>query len=165
MSRHAAATVVEIEVEVEDARVALRVRDDGRGFDPGAVARERGHLGLTGMAERARWPAASSTCARPRAAEPPSRCGSESSSSLGRRPNTIPAPDVAGVWGADHPGMDVSRDRSGRTLAKSVAGILIAVVVLDVLPRLVPLPDLDLPTLSLPDPPGGWRESTTSGAG
>ena len=53
VTRHAAATVVEIDVEVEDRRVALRVRDDGRGFDPGAVTRG-GRLGLTGMAERAR---------------------------------------------------------------------------------------------------------------
>jgi two-component system, NarL family, sensor histidine kinase UhpB len=59
VSRHAAATVVEIEIEAVDGRVGLRVRDDGEGFDPGAVTRAGvdgpgGHLGLTGMAERAR---------------------------------------------------------------------------------------------------------------
>jgi two-component system sensor histidine kinase UhpB len=61
VGRHAAATVVEVEVqaEAEDGRVSLLVRDDGEGFDPGAVTRAGvdgpgGHLGLTGMAERAR---------------------------------------------------------------------------------------------------------------
>ena len=59
VGRHAAATVVEVELEAEDGRVGLRVRDDGEGFDPGAVTRAGvdgpgGDLGLTGMAERAR---------------------------------------------------------------------------------------------------------------
>lgn len=43
-------------------------------------------------------------------------------------------------------------------MAKGVAGFLVAVVVLNVLPRLVPLPDLELPAVSLPDLPG-WVES------
>lgn len=49
--RHAHASVVEIEL-VEDAEgaVALTVRDDGRGFDPGDVA---GGVGLTTMREHA----------------------------------------------------------------------------------------------------------------
>ncbi len=59
VARHAGATVVEVDLEVEDGRVGLRVRDDGNGFDPGAITRAGangpgGHLGLTGMAERAR---------------------------------------------------------------------------------------------------------------
>ena len=58
--RHAGATCVEVELEVEDDRTELRVRDDGGGFDPGRAARtdsgERSAsgLGLRGMAERAR---------------------------------------------------------------------------------------------------------------
>ena len=54
--------------------------------------------------------------------------------------------------------MEVSGDRSGPRVAKGVAGILVAVVVLNVLPRLVPLPDVDVPALSLPDLPG-WVET------
>ena len=50
---------MEVDLEAEDGRVNLRVRDDGNGFDPGAISRAGangpgGHLGLTGMAERAR---------------------------------------------------------------------------------------------------------------
>jgi two-component system, NarL family, sensor histidine kinase UhpB len=58
--RHAGATCVEVDLEVEDDRTELRVRDDGGGFDPGRAARsgsgERSSsgLGLRGMAERAR---------------------------------------------------------------------------------------------------------------
>ena len=49
-----------MEIEVEDERLELRVRDDGAGFDPAAVARGANAdgggagLGLSGMAERAR---------------------------------------------------------------------------------------------------------------
>jgi two-component system sensor histidine kinase UhpB len=51
ISRHAAATAVEVELDVEGPRAQLRVRDDGGGFDP----REgTNRLGLKGMAERAR---------------------------------------------------------------------------------------------------------------
>jgi two-component system sensor histidine kinase UhpB len=56
--RHAVATVVEVELEVGPERTELRVRDDGRGFDPGQAARSgtgpSAGLGLRGMAERAR---------------------------------------------------------------------------------------------------------------
>ncbi|HZG50082.1 MAG TPA: sensor histidine kinase [Thermoleophilaceae bacterium] len=55
--RHAGATAVEVDVGFEDGRVDLRVRDDGAGFDPGALARSERPgigLGLGGMAERAR---------------------------------------------------------------------------------------------------------------
>ncbi len=65
---------------------------------------------------------------------------------------------MAGARRADHLGMDVRRERSGARAAKSIGGILVVVVVLNVVPRLLPLPDLDLPALSLPDPPG-WVES------
>jgi two-component system sensor histidine kinase UhpB len=55
--RHAGATAVEVDVGYEDGRVDLRVRDDGTGFDPGALTRSERPgvgLGLGGMAERAR---------------------------------------------------------------------------------------------------------------
>jgi signal transduction histidine kinase len=59
VGRHAGATVVEVDLEADHGCVGLRVRDDGSGFDPGAVTRAGvdgpgGRLGLTGMAERAR---------------------------------------------------------------------------------------------------------------
>jgi two-component system sensor histidine kinase UhpB len=51
IGRHAAATAVEVELDVEGPRAQLRVRDDGSGFNP----REgTNRLGLRGMAERAR---------------------------------------------------------------------------------------------------------------
>ena len=59
VTRHAGATVVELDLEEEEGAVELRVRDDGGGFDPSAVVRTStdvpgGGLGLVGMAERAR---------------------------------------------------------------------------------------------------------------
>lgn len=59
IGRHAAATAVGVDVEVEDDRLELRIRDDGAGFDPLTVTRNGGEgpgagLGLSGMAERAR---------------------------------------------------------------------------------------------------------------
>jgi two-component system, NarL family, sensor histidine kinase UhpB len=59
VGRHAGAALVELELQEEDGRAELRVRDDGSGFDSGAIPRAgfegRGAgLGLGGMAERAR---------------------------------------------------------------------------------------------------------------
>jgi two-component system, NarL family, sensor histidine kinase UhpB len=59
VGRHAGATAVSVEMEVEDERLELHIRDDGVGFDPSSVGREAGDgpgagLGLSGMAERAR---------------------------------------------------------------------------------------------------------------
>jgi two-component system sensor histidine kinase UhpB len=59
VTRHAGATVVELDLEEEEGAVELRVRDDGGGFDPSAIVRTSsdvsgGGLGLVGMAERAR---------------------------------------------------------------------------------------------------------------
>ena len=51
VGRHAGASAVEVELDVEGARAELRVRDDGDGFDPTASSNR---LGLKGMAERAR---------------------------------------------------------------------------------------------------------------
>jgi two-component system, NarL family, sensor histidine kinase UhpB len=58
VGRHAGATAVELDIEVGREWIELRVRDDGVGFDPGALSllgpAGRGGLGLRGMAERAR---------------------------------------------------------------------------------------------------------------
>jgi two-component system sensor histidine kinase UhpB len=59
VTRHAGATVVELDLEEDASGAELRVRDDGGGFDPSVVARTSsegpgGGLGLVGMAERAR---------------------------------------------------------------------------------------------------------------
>jgi two-component system sensor histidine kinase UhpB len=60
VARHAGATIVEVDLDEEDGRAELRVRDDGAGFHPGTLARRESNgsggsgLGLGGMAERAR---------------------------------------------------------------------------------------------------------------
>jgi len=60
IGRHAGATAVAVDVEAEGELLELRVRDDGAGFDPAALARAANGegpgagLGLSGMAERAR---------------------------------------------------------------------------------------------------------------
>ena len=59
VTRHAGATVVEMDLEEEEGSAELRVRDDGGGFDPSIAARsasevQGGGLGLVGMVERAR---------------------------------------------------------------------------------------------------------------
>lgn len=51
VSRHAAATEVGVLLRVDGGGARLEVRDDGRGFDPGAVSGS----GLAGMRERARF--------------------------------------------------------------------------------------------------------------
>jgi len=52
--RHAGPSEVNIELVVEaDGRTEMRIKDDGRGFDPSSHRGDSG-LGLTGMAERAR---------------------------------------------------------------------------------------------------------------
>jgi two-component system, NarL family, sensor histidine kinase UhpB len=48
--RHGEATTIDFSVEERDRTVELRVRDDGRGIDPGALTSPRG---LRGMRERA----------------------------------------------------------------------------------------------------------------
>ena len=49
--RHADATVVRVRGSIDDGRLVLEVRDNGRGFDPGAAG--DGRFGLAGMRERA----------------------------------------------------------------------------------------------------------------
>jgi ligand-binding sensor domain-containing protein/two-component sensor histidine kinase len=52
--RHGAPQNVAVELDYEDARLTLRVLDDGRGFDSTAqAANGNGHYGLTSMRERA----------------------------------------------------------------------------------------------------------------
>lgn len=51
--RHADATAVEIRLEGRAKGAVLRIRDDGRGFDPSAVRRAGRHLGLVSMRDRA----------------------------------------------------------------------------------------------------------------
>ena len=50
--KHAEATQVAITLLDEPDRVALHIRDDGRGFDPQVIP--AGHMGISIMAERAR---------------------------------------------------------------------------------------------------------------
>jgi two-component system sensor histidine kinase UhpB len=59
VARHAGATAVEVDLETNDGHTELRIRDDGRGFDPSGIPRAGTQgpgagLGLGGMAERAR---------------------------------------------------------------------------------------------------------------
>jgi two-component system, NarL family, sensor histidine kinase UhpB len=60
VGRHAGATAVAVDIEADDERLELRVRDDGAGFDEAAGRRVNGRargrpggLGLNGMRERA----------------------------------------------------------------------------------------------------------------
>jgi len=55
--RHAGATTVVVEAMVDAGDLAIRIRDDGRGFDVSALIASGGrpgHWGLPGMRERAR---------------------------------------------------------------------------------------------------------------
>jgi two-component system, NarL family, sensor histidine kinase DegS len=53
--RHAEAKVVEVALDIRPDRVRIRVKDDGRGFDPSEPAPKEGprRLGIVGMQERA----------------------------------------------------------------------------------------------------------------
>ena len=51
--KHAQANRVDVDVEFSAEKVMLRIRDDGRGFDPAlAPGHREGHFGLQGMRER-----------------------------------------------------------------------------------------------------------------
>jgi len=67
---------------------------------------------------------------------------------------------VPGARRADHPGM-TNHDRSARSAAKGVGGVVLAVIVVNVLVRLVPLPDIDLPSISSPDVPA-WIDTAVT---
>lgn len=49
--RHAAARKIRVHAERDGDRLRIEVADDGRGFDPGAIPRDR--MGVRGMLERA----------------------------------------------------------------------------------------------------------------
>lgn len=52
--RHAGACYVDVNLDVEEDQIRLRIADDGRGFDPGSINPSHGrHLGLISMRERA----------------------------------------------------------------------------------------------------------------
>lgn len=52
---HAQAREIEVDIHYDNQQFRLRVRDDGRGFDPAVAHRGReGHYGLPGMKERAK---------------------------------------------------------------------------------------------------------------
>ena len=51
--QHGRATVIGMELRFSDRSLRLRVSDDGRGFDAGAVDTGRDHYGLLSMKERA----------------------------------------------------------------------------------------------------------------
>jgi signal transduction histidine kinase len=52
--KHAHARTVDVELRYAPDSLALRVRDDGRGFDPESLSPAgSGHYGLIGMRERA----------------------------------------------------------------------------------------------------------------
>jgi signal transduction histidine kinase len=51
-AKHAAATRITVTLDQVDAGVQIIVRDNGRGFDPGQIANDAGHVGLRQMAER-----------------------------------------------------------------------------------------------------------------
>jgi len=54
--RHAEAGRIEVEIQYDDKRFRLRVRDDGKGIDPKFLNQNGrpGHFGLHGMRERAK---------------------------------------------------------------------------------------------------------------
>jgi hypothetical protein len=45
----------------------------------------------------------------------------------------------------------MSGDRSGNSLAKGAGGLLIAVILLNVVPPVVGMPDVDVPSISIPE--------------
>jgi len=52
--KHAGARMIRVELAVEDRKLRLRVKDDGRGFEPSrAFSVIGGHFGILGMRERA----------------------------------------------------------------------------------------------------------------
>jgi signal transduction histidine kinase len=52
--RHSGATHIEVEIQYDERRFELRVRDDGKGIDPKLLSEQGGkHFGLSGVRERA----------------------------------------------------------------------------------------------------------------
>jgi signal transduction histidine kinase len=52
VARHAQATQVTVAIRIEEGRIALAVRDNGKGFDPEAAGQRKSY-GLLGIRERA----------------------------------------------------------------------------------------------------------------
>jgi signal transduction histidine kinase len=54
--KHAQARRIEVEIRYDEQQLRLRVRDDGKGIDPGLLSEEGrpGHYGLRGIRERAK---------------------------------------------------------------------------------------------------------------
>jgi signal transduction histidine kinase len=53
--KHAQATTIDIDLEVDDAKLRLSVTDDGKGFDPSTVAGGESSLGLRSVRQRIGW--------------------------------------------------------------------------------------------------------------
>lgn len=53
-AKHSGAAAAGVRLDLSAGPACLEITDNGRGFDPQAVLEQRGHLGLAGMAERAR---------------------------------------------------------------------------------------------------------------
>jgi signal transduction histidine kinase len=54
VARHAGTREAVVRLKLVEERLSLEIVDHGVGFDPGVVSLESGHVGLSGMAERAR---------------------------------------------------------------------------------------------------------------
>jgi signal transduction histidine kinase len=53
VSKHSEVCEASVRLNADRDRGVLEIEDHGRGFDPGGILEERGHLGLAGMFERA----------------------------------------------------------------------------------------------------------------
>ncbi len=54
IAKHAHANLVELEVDVINADLCIRISDNGIGFDPNFIGKKSGHYGLLGVYERVR---------------------------------------------------------------------------------------------------------------
>jgi hypothetical protein len=76
----------------------------------------------------------------------------------GRTGNIHPA-NVSQARGTDPPGMANNENRSGRQVAWRVAGLVLAIVAVNLLLRVAPLPDVGFSSIDLPDLPGWFRDA------
>ncbi|MGW8251244.1 MAG: sensor histidine kinase [Anaerolineales bacterium] len=54
ISKHAGVTQAAVRLHLDSQPAYLEIEDQGRGFEPGSAARDLDHIGLAGMADRAR---------------------------------------------------------------------------------------------------------------
>jgi signal transduction histidine kinase len=54
VSKHSGVCEATVRLQLTKGHSCLEIEDHGRGFDPDTISDQRGHLGLTGMSERAR---------------------------------------------------------------------------------------------------------------